>query len=94
MDESVRIPKRRSWLPWFALLVLGAIGVKVWLDRRAATGDQATAGAASNAAAIEAGAAVPDAAAVHGVDAGPPRVRPPGSRRPLPPPRPAPSALH
>jgi hypothetical protein len=94
MDESVRIPKRRSWLPWFALLVLGAIGLKVWLDRRAATGDQATAGAASSTAATEAGAAAPDAA-VRSVDAGlPPRVRPPGSRRPLPPPRPGASALH
>jgi serine/threonine protein kinase len=30
MDESVRIPKTGSVLPWLALLLLGGIGVAVW----------------------------------------------------------------
>jgi serine/threonine protein kinase len=31
-EESIRIPKRRSLLPWLALLTVGGIGTKVWLD--------------------------------------------------------------
>jgi serine/threonine protein kinase len=31
-EESIRIPKRRSLLPWLALLTFGGIGTKVWID--------------------------------------------------------------
>jgi serine/threonine protein kinase len=31
-EESFRIPKRRSILPWVALLTFGGIGTKVWFD--------------------------------------------------------------
>jgi len=34
-DESIRIPRRRSILPWAALLLFGGIGTKLWLDARA-----------------------------------------------------------
>ncbi len=36
LDESIRLPKQRSVLPWLALLVFAAVGVKVlWSARRA-----------------------------------------------------------
>ncbi len=35
LDESIRIPKRRSIVPWLFLLVVTGIGGKVWFDRRA-----------------------------------------------------------
>jgi serine/threonine protein kinase len=34
LDESIRIPKRRSIVPWILLLVVAGAGTKVWLDRR------------------------------------------------------------
>jgi tRNA A-37 threonylcarbamoyl transferase component Bud32 len=37
LEESIHIPRRRSLLPVFALLVFGGIGVKLWLDARHAT---------------------------------------------------------
>lgn len=33
-DESIRIPRRRSVLPWVALFVVGGIGGKFWIDSR------------------------------------------------------------
>jgi serine/threonine-protein kinase len=35
-DESIRIPMRRSILPWLILLMLLGIGTKLWLDARKA----------------------------------------------------------
>jgi serine/threonine protein kinase len=35
-EESIKIPRRRSVLPWVALLVFGGIGTKLWLDARKA----------------------------------------------------------
>jgi hypothetical protein len=35
LDESIRIPMRRSVLPWLLLLGVAGGGTKVWLDRRA-----------------------------------------------------------
>jgi hypothetical protein len=34
LEESIHIPKRRSILPWIALLVFCGIGGKLWLDAR------------------------------------------------------------
>jgi serine/threonine protein kinase len=36
-EESINIPRRRSMLPWLALLVLGGVGVKWWLDAQEST---------------------------------------------------------
>jgi serine/threonine protein kinase len=36
-EESIHIPKRRSILPWIALLLFGGVGAKLWLNARAAT---------------------------------------------------------
>jgi serine/threonine protein kinase len=33
-EESIRIPRRRSVLPWLALFVFAGIGAKLWLDAR------------------------------------------------------------
>jgi serine/threonine-protein kinase len=82
MDESVRLPKRRSVLPWIVLLVLGAIGTKLWLDwRRSSSADAA--GSASNAAAIDS-SGVADAAA-RAADAGLAKPRPSITHHPGPP---------
>jgi serine/threonine-protein kinase len=35
-EESIHIPKRRSIVPWIALLLFGGVGAKLWLDARAA----------------------------------------------------------
>jgi serine/threonine-protein kinase len=35
LDESIRIPKRRSIVPWILLVAVAGAGTKVWLDRRA-----------------------------------------------------------
>jgi serine/threonine-protein kinase len=40
-DESIHIPRRRSVIPWIALMALGAFGTKFWLDHRAAAVDTA-----------------------------------------------------
>ncbi len=53
LDESVRIPKRRSMVPWIALLLLGgvgAVGTKIWLDRRSAVNVAPTPPVASDVA--------------------------------------------
>jgi serine/threonine protein kinase len=36
-EESIRIPRQRSMLPWLGLIVLGGIGVKLGLDARKTT---------------------------------------------------------
>jgi serine/threonine-protein kinase len=84
MDESVHIPKRRSFLPWFVLLVLGAIGAKVWLDAQQASNDANAAAAGSSSAPVSDPRAAADAA-VRAVDAGPAKPRISGTYKPLPP---------
>jgi serine/threonine-protein kinase len=63
LEESVRIPKRRSILPWLLLLVLAGVGATIWYlsYQGAAADDSSASGAASSA---------PDAAAL-GVRGGP-----------------------
>jgi serine/threonine-protein kinase len=92
MDESVRIPKRRSLWPWLVLLACGALGAKLWLDSRRASGGEDTAGA-SGASAVDSSSAA-DAAA-HAAEAGLSRPRASGPHRPSPPPsRTTPSVAH
>jgi serine/threonine-protein kinase len=89
LDESIRIPKRRSLWPWLVLLACGALGTKLWLDSRRASGGD-TAGASSAAAVDSSG--TPDAA-VRAPDAGLSKPRASATHRPLPPPpKPNPSA--
>jgi serine/threonine-protein kinase len=47
MSESIRIPKRRSILPWLALLLFGGIAAKLWIDAHASTSDAGVDGAPS-----------------------------------------------
>jgi serine/threonine-protein kinase len=92
LDESIRIPKRRSWLPLFALLVLaGVVGAKLLFDARrdASGGSPSTTPSAAPSAPVE----VVDAGSPAAPDAGRPKPRPPGSHRPVPP-RPAVSGAH
>ncbi len=37
VDESIHLPRRRSVLPWFVLLLAGGAGVAFWMHRRAAS---------------------------------------------------------
>jgi hypothetical protein len=91
LDESIHIPKRRSVLPWLALLLLcGAAGTKLWLDGRIGANDAANAGASSTSA-VESSSA--SDAAIRVSDAGPAKPRVSGPHRP-PPPKPATSAVH
>jgi hypothetical protein len=60
-DESIHIPRRRSVLPWVALLMLGAIGAKLWLDSRSAT--RAAGQGSGEASAVGSASAVPSPAA-------------------------------
>ena len=77
LDESVRLPKRRSLLPWIALLLLAGVGVKLWLDSRRAP-DASAADAAASAAG-SASATGDSGTGAHGRADG-------GVRRPHPPP--------
>jgi len=99
IDESIRIPKRRSILPWLLLLVLGGLGVLAWRNpdrvRDTWTSVAAWWAARSNATDVDAGTA-PSAssAASSAPEAGvAPRPHNPASHRPPPPkpPVPAPS---
>jgi serine/threonine protein kinase len=76
MDESVRLPKRRSLLPWLALLLLAGVGVKLWLDR--GTGPDAPLNDASTAAVGASAVGVPSRAVTEG---GAGRARPPPPQR-------------
>jgi serine/threonine-protein kinase len=92
LDESIRIPKRRSVLPWIALLLLAGAAVMLWKYRSpAAAWWTGLAGAASSAPSPSQSssdarrpAAVPQA--------GPGKPRPTGTR-PAPPPRPPASVV-
>jgi serine/threonine protein kinase len=101
LDESVRIPKRRSVVPWIALLLLGGLGVvgtKVWFDRRSAASVAPATPVASDiapTAQVDAGradaSASPDVLTPVG-DAGLPATD--ASRSRVPSPTPAPAASH
>jgi serine/threonine-protein kinase len=99
LDESIRIPKRRSLLPWIALLVIAAAGTKVWFDRFRpnAPAPPAASGAAPVVQAEtspDAGMSTPDGHRIGALDAGPfalpvvPKKR--GAGAPLHLPRPPP----
>ena len=78
LDESIRIPKRRSIIPWILLLGLAGAGAWLWREHgRAWLGTGADAPATSGSIAVDAGAMRPDGGAV--------KLRPP------PPPRPGPA---
>jgi serine/threonine protein kinase len=71
LDESIRIPKRRSILPWLALLLIA--GGAAWFYVRRTPSDSTDA-AASASAPTPSSSAAPDASA--------PRLRPPQPRHP------------
>jgi serine/threonine-protein kinase len=80
--ESVRIPKRRTVLPWLALLLAVCVGGKLWLDRRAARPPPAPSPAADESAAPSASEPTRNAAAHEppsssATASAPPRVAPP-----------------
>jgi serine/threonine-protein kinase len=74
LDESIRIPKRRSILPWLVLLVLVLVGAGGWFYAHREASESATAVASSSAP--SASSAGPDASA--------PKLRPPQLRHPTP----------
>lgn len=49
-EESIHLPRRRSVLPWVALVALGAVGTKLWLNHRAAASSAEAAAAVAAAA--------------------------------------------
>jgi serine/threonine protein kinase len=83
MDESIRIPKRRSVLPWLALVVCGGIGGKLWLDARKGGAAPAPPASTSSASVSGPSGTVDASAAARGApDAGAPRPHAPASHRP------------
>jgi serine/threonine protein kinase len=89
LDESIRIPKRRSVVPWLALTVLaGIIGAKVWFVMHRSANDSDTTMPSS----------VPDATPGGMADAASEAAARPhasGPSRPPPrPPKPKPSSAH
>jgi serine/threonine-protein kinase len=93
IDESIHIPKRRSILPWVALLLFAGIGVKLWLDehsRQAIRGAAeellhgATAGESATASASAPSSASPIASASVAPTASAPSQIAPTPPRPAP----------
>jgi serine/threonine-protein kinase len=85
-EDSIKIPRRRTLLPWLALFVVAGVGAKLWLDaRRSPGGAPRTEATAADVAAVLADAAAvsadaepghPDARASEaGADEVAPRVR-------------------
>ncbi len=72
LDESIRIPKRRSILPWLVLLVLVGAGGWLYAHRQASE----SAGAVASSSAPTSSSAAPDASA--------PKLRPPQPRHATP----------
>jgi serine/threonine protein kinase len=79
IDESIRIPKNQSVLPWLSLLLLGAVGVALWRDPShgaqwfhaiASWASSLIAPAASGGAADGASATSPDGSPRTALDAG------------------------
>ena len=58
-EESIHLPRRRSVLPWIALVALGAVGTKLWLNYHRA----AVSAAEAETVAAAAAAAAPPASA-------------------------------
>jgi serine/threonine-protein kinase len=82
MDESIRIPKRRSILPWLLLLALGGIGGKLWFDHRRGVTQPAATGPTSSAPVVGPSATAAASTGAHGgPDAGAPRPRASASHR-------------
>ncbi len=74
MDESVHLPRKRSSLPWLALLLFAGIGAKLWLEAHRAGDSSST--APSNAAAASSGPALDAGPATRGATDGGARPRP------------------
>jgi serine/threonine protein kinase len=84
IDESVRLPKRRSILPWLVLPVFAGVGVWLWLAYGKVVGAWFASGVPSSSAAASASvdAGVASRVAVEG--GAPTRPRPPPTQRPPP----------
>jgi serine/threonine protein kinase len=97
-EESVRVPRRRSIVPWLALVALGAAGAKLWLDHSDRSGNASSAPTAESG--LPTAGAAPSALApvvVHERDAssGTPSAPPSASlSKPTAAPAPATSAPH
>jgi serine/threonine protein kinase len=79
LDESIRIPKRRSILPWIVLIGLAGVGAWLWREHgRAWMGSDADAPAPSGSIAADAGAVRAP------TDGGAVKLRPPPPQRPVP----------
>jgi eukaryotic-like serine/threonine-protein kinase len=89
MDESIRIPKRGSLLPWFALLLVAGAGFAVWQDpaRRSAVLEavqgwrEPIAGRARSSDAVAGSTAPADLSERGAADAGEVRPSPGGTTR-------------
>jgi serine/threonine protein kinase len=86
VDESIRIPKRRSILPWLALLLCGGAAAMFWRDPGWLRSAWPIGTSASSAP-------TPDASGAPGADAGGARPRASATHRPAPA-RPAGSGTH
>jgi serine/threonine-protein kinase len=87
LDESVRLPKRRSVLPWIALLLAAGVGVKLWLDHRGVPDSSAADASAAGSAAPTGNSRVDAQAGADGGGASRPRPRPPPAQHVVPRPR-------
>ena len=84
LDESIRIPKRRSFLPWLLLLVVAAAGVKAWPFLRRMADDAMGSGEPGADTSAGSNAAADPEAGLRGSDAGSPKGRPILPHRPFP----------
>jgi serine/threonine protein kinase len=89
IDESIRIPKRRSLLPWLVLLVLGGLAALAWRNARWVEGVW-TSLAGSGVPAVDSGEGLPAASSAPEGGAARPRTSAP--HRPAPPRPSAPGA--
>jgi hypothetical protein len=79
LDESIRIPKRRSVIPWIVVIAVIGFGAWFWRDRgRAWLASQSDTPAPSASTAMDAGAVRP------ATDGGAVKLRPPPQPRPGP----------
>jgi serine/threonine-protein kinase len=58
-EESIHLPRRRSVLPWIALVGLGVLGTKLWMNHRASTTAEASATSEAPSAPASSAASAP-----------------------------------